>query len=148
MIYGKSITGGVGQGSLFTTNDLDGVNKDELIENYIYDELSRLPDNKRKEFLESAQCVAMQEAGKFRKKTIVRLSKKDDLTRRETMAAMQLAKDNDDILWTKLVKNRVREKELIRAIKNKYSSKSARLAMYGQKEFIKQKVPTGFMRQQ
>ena len=53
----------------------------ELQEAYIYDELSRLPDDKRKEFLESEQCQSMLEAGLIGRKTLVRLSKSDDMER-------------------------------------------------------------------
>ena len=104
----------------------------ELQEAYIYDELSRLPDDKRKEFLES-----MLEAGLIGRKTLVRLSKSDDMERRITMAAMQLAKDHNDPLWDKLAVNRVRERDLLSKITTKYGAKAQRIAKMGQKEYLK-----------
>lgn len=109
----------------------------ELQEAYIYDELSRLPDDKRKEFLESEQCQSMLEAGLIGRKTLVRLSKSDDMERRITMAAMQLAKDHNDPLWDKLVVNRVRERDLLSKITTKYGAKAQRVAKMGQKEYLK-----------
>ena len=109
----------------------------ELQEAYIYDELSRLSDEKRKEFLESEQCKSMQEAGLIGRKTLVRLSKSDDMERRITMAAMQLAKDHNDVLWDKLAANRVRERDLLNKITTKYGAKAQRIARMGQKEYLK-----------
>ena len=109
----------------------------ELREAYIYDELSRLPDDKRKEFWESEQCQSMLEAGLIGRKTLVRLSKSDDMERRITMAAMQLAKDHNDPLWDKLAVNRVRERDLLSKITTKYGAKAQRVAKMGQKEYLK-----------
>ena len=44
---------------------------------------------------------------------MVRLSRQDDMARRVKIAAYQLAKDKKDPLWTKLVLNRVKERQLI-----------------------------------
>ena len=60
------------------------------------------------------------------------------------MACLVLAKRNKDPLWTKLSLNRVKEKQLLGKIKQKYSSKGTKLAKTGQKEYLKQKMPAGF----
>lgn len=126
---------------------IDGnLNVDELLESYIYDEISRLPDEKRQEFVQSEAAQVMLEKGYFRKNTLVRLNKEDDLSRRLKMACLQMAKDNDDPLWNKLTANRVKERDLLDAITNKYSNKAGRVAKMGQKEFLKNKIPVGYMR--
>ena len=90
---------------------------------------------------------ALVEAKVLGKRTFVRLSKMDDLDRRSTMAALQLAREANDPLWKKLTIVQAKRKELIAKIKQKYSSKSHRVAMVGQKEYIKtmRKVPRSFM---
>lgn len=104
---------------------------------FILDEVSQLPDEKIKEFCAPGGVgEQLCEAGKFKKNTLVRLSKKDDLARRETMVAMQLAKENNDPLWKKFVINTQRRNELKAQIKKKYSTKASRVARQGQQEFL------------
>lgn len=121
-------------------------NRDELLESYIYDEISKLSDEKKKEFVNSEAAQAMLEAGLIGKKTLVKLSKSDDLERRMGMAALQLAKDSNDILFDQLTKVRMKEKELLDKINKKYEVKAAKAAKVGQKEYLKGKIPVGFMR--
>ena len=71
------------------------------------------------------------------RRTLVRLSKKDDLARRVKMAAFQVAKEKKDPLWTKLVKNRVIERALIKKIVQKYSNMAVRVAKAGQRDYLK-----------
>ena len=121
-------------------------NKEEFLEQCIYDEISRLPQERIQEFVKSEQAEVMVNEGVITKRTLVRLSKTDDLERRTGMAALQLAKDADDALFNQLVKNRIKEKELLEKIKNKYYNKATKVAKIGQKDFLKNKIPVGFMR--
>lgn len=115
---------------------------DEMI---ITSEASRLPDEYLKEFCSVGGFGnVLMEAGKMRKKTLVRLGKNDDLTRRETMAALLLAKKAKDPLFDKLALNRVKEKELLGKIRKKYGHKAGKLAKQGQKDYIKNRMPKGF----
>jgi hypothetical protein len=52
------------------------------------------------------------------------------------MAALQLAKDNNDSLWKKLVKNRIMERKLLAAIKKKYANKAQLAARKGQRAYV------------
>jgi len=134
---------------LYSTGEQEpGVqDRQALVEYFMYDELSHLPDDKKQEFLASEHCAAMLEAGTFRKKTLVKLSKNDDLSRRMKMAAFQLAKEKNDPLWDLLVKNRIKERDLIGKISNKYASASARDAKLGQRDYLKAAgMPAEFMR--
>ena len=106
-------------------------------ESYLYNELAKLDDEARKEFVESAEAEALLEKAVLNKKTMIRLSRQDDMARRVKIAAYQLAKDKKDPLWTKLVLNRVKERQLIAKIVQKYHNAAVKLAKVGQREFIK-----------
>lgn len=121
-------------------------NENELMEQYIYDELSMLTDEDKKAFLESSDCQALLEKGLINRKTMIRLNKNDDLARRTKMAAFQLAKEHKDPLWTQLVKNRIKERMLIRKIATKYSSKASIAARRGQRDYLKHQMGGHFVR--
>ena len=110
------------------------LNMDELMEAFFYDDHYADSDEEKRELLENADVL--MEAKKISRKTIVRLNKNDDLTRRTGMAALQLAKDNNDTLWKKLVKNRIMERKLLAAIKKKYANKAQVAARKGQKMYV------------
>lgn len=130
--------------SVVMENELKDTN--ELLEAYIYDELSRLSDEKREEFVQSEYAQSMLESGLISRKTLVRLSKNDDLERRIGMAAIQLSKEHDDVLYDQLVKVRIKERELLEKINNKYANKATRVAKIGQKDYLKNKMPVAFIR--
>ena len=75
------------------------------------------------------------------------LTKTDDLDRRSSIAALQMAREKNEPLWTQLVKVQAKRKELLSKIKTKYSGKAQKAAIAGQKEYIKtmRKVPKSFM---
>lgn len=102
----------------------------------MYDSISHLSEAEVDEFLASDKAEAMLEEGMVSRRTLVRLSKNDDLSRRTTMAAMELAKKANDSLWTQLVKVNRKKKSLVAQIVKKYGSKAAAMAKKSQKEFI------------
>lgn len=118
----------------------------ELLGAYIIDEVSMLTDEQKKEFINSEACKSLLEARVLKKKTLVRLSKNDDLTRRTTMAAFQIAKENKWKEWELLVKNRIKERELIAKIVQKAGVKATKAAKLGQKNYLSQKLPLAFLR--
>lgn len=120
----------------------------QIISQMIEEEVSQLPYEKIQEFCAPGgvgeQLVA---EGKLHKRTIVRLSKKDDLSKRRKMAALNLARENKDPLWDKLALNRVKERELIEKIMTKYGTKANKVAVQSQKEFLKGgHLPKSFMK--
>ena len=115
------------------------LNMDELQEAFFYDDHYSDSDEEKRELLENADVL--QEAKKISRKTIVRLNKNDDLTRRTGMAALQLAKDNNDNLWKKLVKNRIQDRKLLAAIKKKYANKAKTVARQGQRMYVSGQGP-------
>lgn len=120
-------------------------NPELLEEMFLVEECSHFTDEQMKMFLESDLCEALVEAGKFRKKTIVRLSGQADLSRRNKLAAMALAKQSKDPLFKKLARNRVIERELLGKIMQKYGSKGAKIARKSQRDYIKHRMPKSFM---
>lgn len=121
-----------------------------LEEVMIADEISRLPEEKIKEFCqEGGVGEQLVQEGKLRKKTLVRLSKQDDLTRRTKMGALLLAKEKKDPLYAKLVKNRQQKKDLVSKIMKKYGTKGQRVAKQAQSEYLhgkKSALPKNFMK--
>lgn len=117
------------------------LNMDELLEAFFYDDHYSDSDEDKRELLESSD--ALLETKKISRKTIVRLNKNDDLTRRTGMAALQLAKDNNDALWKKLVKNRIMERKLLAAIKKKYANKAQLAARKGQRAYVSNQGAVG-----
>ena len=106
-------------------------------EAFLVDDLSRLPSEQLKEFCESDEAKALVEANVLRKPTLVRLSKKDDETRRIKIAAYEICKEENPNLWKKLADNRVKEKKLINQIMTLYRSRAIKKARAEQKEYIK-----------
>lgn len=91
----------------------------------------------RESFIESAEVQALVEARKMSKKTFVRLNKNDDFTRRAHLASLILARNAKDPLFKKLALNRVKERELRKAIFTKYENKAKIVARKSQVQHIK-----------
>lgn len=113
--------------------------EEELKEMFVYDELSQMlnTDELREEFFNSEYPEALEEAGIVSKKTLVRLSKKDDLSRRKKMVVFQMAKEANDPLYGQLVKLRKKERAIIGKLYTKYSGRAAKVAFKGQKDYLK-----------
>lgn len=139
---------------LFTDSYMssDGIKQDlknpnELLECYIFDEVSRLSQEKIQEFCAPGGVgEALINEGKFSRKSLVRLSKVDDIERRTTMAAFDIAKQKRDPLWAALAKNRIKERQLINNIMKKYGMQAKNVAKIGQREYLKHSMPQSFMR--
>ena len=125
------------EGSVMPSIEASFAHPERITECLIVDEVSKLPTETIQEFCKPGGVgEQLVQEGKMRRKTLVRLSKKDDLERRTSMMNIQLAKDNNDILWRKLVKNRQQKHDLIDAIDKKYGHRGARLAKKSQNEFL------------
>jgi hypothetical protein len=141
---------------LFPSSDEDVIKEnftdqdslDMLEEAFIIDEVSHLPEDKIKEFCAKGGVGEQMVAeGKISKKTLVRLNRQDDLTRRTKMGALMLAKQNDDPLYAKLQANRIKKKDLVSKIMAKYGHKGSKVAKQAQIEFIRgkrSKLPINF----
>lgn len=119
------------------------------VEMFLQDDISRMNSVQIAEFCAPGGAgEALVEAKVLGKKTLVRLSKTDDLDRRSMMIAMRMAKDAGDPTFDKLALNRVKERELLDKIRTKYGIKAEKEAKLAQKEYIKtmRKVPSSFMK--
>ena len=115
-------------------------NPNELLESFIYDGLNKLSDDKKKEFVSSNEATALLEKGLIGRRTLVKLSKSDDIERRIGMAAIQMAKEKNDPIYDQLIKNRIKERDLLSKINTKYSNNAIRVAKAAQKEYLKMNI--------
>ena len=98
--------------------------------------LSRQPDEIIQEFIQSEECEALINEGKISKKTIMRLNKNNDLTRRQTLAAYQRAKEKNDPNWLKFIKFKALANKYKHIIIEKYGRQTANIAKKSQRQFI------------
>ncbi len=109
----------------------------ELFNAFFYDENYSLPDAEKQALLESDNVALLEKAKYLGKKTQVRLSKNDDISRRTTMVELELAKKDSSSIWKQLVKNRVQERKLLGMLHKQYGNRAKILAARSQKEYIK-----------
>ena len=107
------------------------------------DYLARLSDEERKAFTESAECEALVEAGKLKKKMLIRLDKNSDLTRRQTLAVYSKAKEANDPLYDKFIKYKSIANQLKAQLKSKYGNRVENVAKKSQRDFIAGKNTDG-----
>ena len=118
--------------------DESGVSDEQsLLESIFESTVMAMPDEERKNYLESDEVKAALEAGVVGKRTIVRLSKVDDLSRRIKLAALQKAKEDNAAEWAQLKKNRVKERQLLNRIMTKYSTRVRNDAVKAQRALLK-----------
>lgn len=122
--------------------DDEDFNYDELEEMCAISYLSRQPDEVIREFVQSEECEALITEGKLNKKTIMKLNKSNDLTRRQTLAAYAMARDKNDPLWQKFLKYKTLANECKRQIIEKYKNKSENIAKKSQRNFVSGKGTT------
>ena len=112
-------------------------NMNELLESAIVEHVSMMNDQERKAYLNSDEFHQLEEAGVVGRRSVVRMTKYDDLTRRTHLAALQKAKEMGDADWEALRKNRIKERQLLDRIYKKYANKVKRDAVKSQKRLIK-----------
>lgn len=123
----------------FETEDImdESFDMDAFNETCVFIELASLPYEIRKAIVESEEAAVMEAKGMIGRKTLIRLNKNDDVTRRTSAAAYQMAKDANDPLWRKLVFHMGKKNEYKEKIKKKYAAKAKRAAKQSQKEYLK-----------
>lgn len=145
-IFGSSYVGPIEEQSTMTFEDGDKFEMAPYLEAVVVSEISMLPEEKIQEFCQPGGLgEALVEAGKLRRKTLVRLSKKDDLQRRQTMAELELAKQHKDPNYAKLVKLHMQMKVLDEKIHQRWGMKANQIAKVQQKDYLKKTTP-GFLR--
>lgn len=113
------------------------VDQDALLENMLIDQMNRMTDEEFQVYTESADFQNLVEAGVLGRRSVVKMTRKDDLNRRIHLASIQMAREQGDADWEALRKNRVNERRLLKKIYTKYSNRVRRDAMQSQKRLIK-----------
>jgi len=94
-------------------------------------------------FIESAEMQAYLEAFPFgagmKKRTFINLSRKDDLKRRMSVAAITIAREKKDPLFTKWVRHRIKERAYRKMMYQKYKNLAYKAARRSQKKHISEK---------
>jgi len=118
-------------------DDLAGMNLQPYVEILAYDDISRASSDEIKSFLESDVAAVLQEKQVLNKGTMMRLSKADDEKRRIILVCYQLAKEDNNPDWKKMVEYRKKWKHHRELVLKKYSAKAKKIAISSQKEYIK-----------
>lgn len=108
-----------------------------LFESVFVDYVNHMDDEERKQYLESEEVRALEEAKVIGRRTIVRLSKQDDYNRRITLAAMQKAKEQNSADWKRLKKAHMLKKLAIANIVKRYGNNVKRDVVKAQKAILK-----------
>ena len=108
-----------------------------LMENYIYDAITSKGEDAVRDFIASEECKALQEVGILGKKTIVRMAKADDLSRRIKLAVLQKAKEDNDPNYLALKKVIHKKKALSAKLMQKYQNRVRTDAIKSQRALIK-----------
>lgn len=130
----------------------ENVDEQEIIEALIFDEVSHLPQEKIDEFCAPGGVgEQLVTEGKISRRTIVRLSKQDDLSRRRKQMILKIGKEKNDPDYHKAVMYREKERECLKRLEKKYGTKGEVLAKKAQKEYLhpasdKKILPASFMR--
>ena len=115
----------------------DIANSKAIKELFTIDDVLRGTTEDIQKFCESEEAQILVEKQVLTKPSLHRMSKQDDLKRRIKLASYQMAKDNNDPLWAKLVKFQGLKKQFAQKILNKYGKKAERVAKIAQKNYIK-----------
>lgn len=117
----------------------DGRIKDQqfLQECMLIDQMERMSDEEYKAYTESDEFKNLLEAGITGRRSIVKMNRQDDLSRRINLAAIQMAREKGDADWEALRRNRVQERRLLDRIYKKYSMRVRRDAIQSQKRLVK-----------
>ena len=113
------------------------VDQDALLENMLIDQMNRMTDEEFQAYTESSDFQNLVEAGVLGRRSVVKMTRKDDLNRRIHLASIQMAREQGDADWEALRKNRVNERRLLKKIYTKYANRVRRDAMQSQKRLIK-----------
>ena len=108
------------------------VDQDALLENMLIDQMNRMTDEEFSAYTESADFQNLVEAGVLGRRSVVKMTRKDDLNRRIHLASIQMAREQGDADWEALRKNRVNERRLLKKIYTKYANRVRRDAMQSQ----------------
>lgn len=123
--------------SILRETTMENVDVQPFVELFICDDITKMDSNSAKQFCESTVAQVLSEKSVLKKPTMMRLSRADDEARRIKLCAYQLAKEDNDPNWKKMVMYREKWKEYRGLVMKKYGAKAIRMAKIAQKEYIK-----------
>jgi hypothetical protein len=113
---------------------------ESLVEAFMIDEIGRMSDEQRKAYIESTEFHNLCEAGVISEagmKNIFRLNRESDLNRRVSVAAIEKARANGDVLYNQLEKAMKMRHAALDKIYTKYARQVKKSAMDAQKKMLK-----------
>ena len=113
------------------------IDESAMMEAIIVQEAEKMSDEQRKDYLNSQEFNSLVEAGVVGKKAVMRLSREADMDRRIHLLCLQMGKEAGDADWEALRKNRIKERQLLNKLYNKYSNRVKRQAQMSQKRLVK-----------
>lgn len=119
----------------FSTDGI--IDEAAMMEALIVQEAEKMNDAQRAEYLNSAEFNSLVEAGVVGKRALVRLSREADMDRRIHLLCLQMAQEKGDADWEALRRNRIKEKQLLNKLYNKYGNRVKRQAATSQKRLVK-----------
>ena len=119
-------------------NELEGINLESYVQLIAYDDISRGSEEQIREFMESELANVLTERSVLSKRAVYKLNQRDiDKKRRIKMVAYQMAKENNDPAFKKMVFHRKKMKEYKAILMKKYGKKAEKIAAVSQREYIK-----------
>lgn len=113
-------------------------NKEQFEQLMIADEVANMSTEQLREFCEPGGLgETLVTEGKLKNRTLVRLSKKDDLSRRKKMACYQLAKEANSPAWKKFEFHRREALKYENQMFKQYGAKAERLAKEAQNSYLR-----------
>ena len=113
-------------------------NKEEFEQLMIADEVANMSAEQLREFCEPGGLgETLVTEGKLKNRTLVRLSKKDDLARRKKMACYQLAKEAGSQAWKKFEFHRREALKYENQMFKQFGPKAERIAKEAQRDYLK-----------
>ena len=109
----------------------------------LFEALRKLPEDKRKEFLNSKEAKIMVEESMIDADVIERLKNIDD-NRMLKITVCDLAKENEDPEWDELVECRIRERQLPNSLINKYALEAKDKIEKANEQIINKSIPEYF----
>lgn len=113
------------------------VNEDAALEAMIVDQYERLDEDTRRALMNDEEFKTLVEAGVVGRRSLVRLNRADDLSRRMTILSLQMAKETNSPDFVMYKKFRKREKECLAKIRKRFAPRVRRQARDSQKRLIK-----------
>lgn len=109
----------------------------------LFESLSMLPEDKRKEFINSQEAKFMMENDMISPETLDRLMSDDDNRMLKTTIC-HMAKENGDPLWDDLVQARIQERRVMNDLIAKYGEEAKPVMEANVKKFIETCIPEYF----